>query len=89
MAPRRRNLTMEDATLGLSPAEIRCLLCALLSTKFQVDFTALAKISGSYMPTAQRLYNKAMQKLRQAQEGLEQQSPEVAEPQGSNEEVVS
>ncbi|KAJ5707720.1 hypothetical protein N7488_007521 [Penicillium malachiteum] len=80
---------MEDATHGLSPAEVHCLLCALLSTKFQVDFAALAEISGSYMPTATRRYNKAMQKLREAQEGLKQQVQEVAEPQGSNDDVVS
>ncbi|KAJ6016056.1 hypothetical protein N7540_010647 [Penicillium herquei] len=91
MAP-PRNPSMEDATFGLRPVDVRWLLCALMSGKFEVDFTSLARITGYSLPGAENAYYRAMRKIRRAQKDFEQQSPEVAEDsnkEDSNEEFVS
>ncbi|KAJ6016054.1 hypothetical protein N7540_010645 [Penicillium herquei] len=89
MAPSRpgRGPSMDDATFGLGPADVRCLLLVMLITKPEFESNALASIAGYAPKSARTIYCRAIANLRRAHQAVDQKD------QGSkddlNDEIVS
>ncbi|KAJ5733881.1 hypothetical protein N7493_002667 [Penicillium malachiteum] len=91
----RSDLKMEDVTLGLSPADIRCLLLGLLVMKYEMDTGELATITAYKPKVARNMFSRALQRLRSAHQVLnkpkEEENDEVKdeEEDGLKEETVN
>ncbi|KAJ5707723.1 hypothetical protein N7488_007524 [Penicillium malachiteum] len=75
----RTDLKMEDVTLGLSPADIRCLLLGLLVMKYEMDTGELAAITAYKPKVARNMFSRALQRLRAAHQALNKPQEEEEE----------
>ncbi|KAJ5730731.1 uncharacterized protein N7483_005239 [Penicillium malachiteum] len=81
----RNDLKMDDVTMGLSAADIRCLLLGLLILKYEMDTTELAAITGYKSGTARSMFSRALHRLRKAHEASKKPQAE----EDLNDEIVN
>ncbi|KAJ5730730.1 uncharacterized protein N7483_005238 [Penicillium malachiteum] len=83
---RSRFQILKEATFGLGPAEIRCLLLVLLIRKPEFKIAELASISGYAEGTARMTYHRAIGNLRRAHENkIAKQENQVPEDDENDE----